>query len=616
MTSLAEQQEIIQKFKEIDASISNDATWNDPVNTLLNKLTTIDNYLKQRVGTQARYTGLAKEKIQEIKAEFANLKAEFKDLKKRMLGCEKTIAENEADKDELNELVKKLREEAAADAEELDRLNSNSQAFGEQGEILRQRKEEIEMELTEERNAKKTLKEELAAKDKEIIDLKGQIAAKEGEIASLNERIEELTANIETLKSDMTDKEQIQALDTQVVKLTKEKSDLETELAAEKAKSNGLREEIELLNTKISDLERELAAVKAEKDAALARADAADAQVADLTRRLDEATAALAEKNNESAELTEKINSIRTELLKIHNDEYQTLVEQLDELLEKAKTITEDDEGDDQGGPPSRRDSMVSDLSVSQPPSRRGSAEGRDAGSVAPSQLAHGSVLFQPPATLRTQASEDQPVILPVVPSPAALKRGVGLGVSGRVGSPRTPPPLPSVAASEEEGKEAAVDLSNKKIGYAQAPSNIGNTSNPIQENLKKLNPKPRDIEIDKEFWARVPKPNGMGFDYKKGKVSNIMNSGVFTMTYEDGSNSGDLVPGKVYTSKPALGGKLSKKYRKINLKSKKHYKRANKVTKKRRKMMGGYIAKYSTSSRENKTKKVKSSSKSSSSNK
>ena len=117
MTSLVEQQEIIQKFKDIDASIRDDVTWN--ADNLLNKLTTIDNYLKQRVGTQARYTGLAKEKIRDIKSEFTRLKTQFKDLNKRMKGFQKTIAENENEKVRLNELVRKLQEEAEAADEEI-----------------------------------------------------------------------------------------------------------------------------------------------------------------------------------------------------------------------------------------------------------------------------------------------------------------------------------------------------------------------------------------------------------------------------------------------------------------------------------------------------------------
>jgi len=101
---------IIDDFKKKESLIHDDANWSI-LDTLLKKATAIDDYLKDKVGKQNRYTDLAKKKI-------AAIKAQYTALKNRMNQYKQTIEEYKSDQiafqKEITELEQKVTESGQA----------------------------------------------------------------------------------------------------------------------------------------------------------------------------------------------------------------------------------------------------------------------------------------------------------------------------------------------------------------------------------------------------------------------------------------------------------------------------------------------------------------------
>jgi len=665
---------IIEDFKDKKKSlIHDDANWST-LDTLLKKATAIDDYLKEKVGKQNRYTDLAKKKI-------AAIKAQYTALKNRMNQYKQTIEQYESDKFVSETKITELTQKVTDNETKIDELTENAEAFDADGEEKKRQIEELTKaveRLTEENEQLKQqitdLKQQLADKqaieeklNQTIIEKDQEIAILKGEAETLKTQVDELQREIqdngtdsgqriEQLIQDKADAEKekteaqalIATLEAEKEQLRQEKEQLAQDKAAIEADLKTQQDEVTRLTGLITTLEGEKRELEARATAAEEAAEQLRNQLEQVTAQKDALEAEKAALEAESAQLSEKIESIRASLLALHKDEYNTLVDKLNEILADGDLPDDGNGGGGGGGSPlsSQSNSLLGANSFHLPPpgvnqlsgkasSSSAAAGGEGEGIKVPFDDKEKKAAYDIDSEVSGQQSpqDNRRLPTPTRKSNALNIQGIKAGslVNNRPNN-LTSDGLLTREAIEEKRKQA-----QERAEKDEAARNFAKTKR--EETQKKNEPEEKSIQATLMEHVRpgtivYVKQIGSN-DYKKGQVVGVAspssdNTAVMVSYFKndgtgtlDASNAPSQVSYKRIKYIPNTAGiplrtisggaYKSKKYRKLlNKKSRRSNIKTNnkKITKKRKNMRGGFIANYKTpSSSKGKTKKVKKSS-------
>lgn len=305
--------------------------------TKIETLTKENTDLKEKLAT-------ANQEILNLKSKVADLEGQVKDLTEKLNTKETEIKTLNNTITTLKEQIATLETEKAKDKEAYDKDKANLEGK------LQEAKDSLTAKETELKEIKEELKvanDSLATEKAKTSGLTEQVKAKDEMITKLNKDIEDLKAQLAKAKEGNTtvikEKETIiKEKEAIIEKLTSEKTELEKQLAAEKAKNEMLEKQITDLNTKadkaaedlnkanakISELEKQLA-VEQEKNK-------------NLTEQLNKITTDLENKTKEVETLNETVTGLKEQLAKITAEQakdkeaYEKAKAELQEKLDKA----------------------------------------------------------------------------------------------------------------------------------------------------------------------------------------------------------------------------------------------------------------------------------------
>ena len=650
-----QEQEIIDNNRGNGSpDIINPGSW-DKFASLFEKTDAIDKWLKEKVDRQGKYTNLAMKKIQDIKSQYT-------DLKKQMADYQATISQYQEEKTVHEDLIDALTQQGIESATTIEELREKGKAFDNQAgekdkqieqlkekikslelvnEDLKQQIEKLMQQLAEKQASEDTLNEEIRQKVERITSLTAEVNGLNTRITELEKTIEETGNNSQQTIANLTKEKQLaelakdtaeariatleaelEAANARIAELEAEKQAVEDEKAAVDAELKAQQAEV----TRLNDIEANLTR---ERDELQARAEAAEADVRRLTNELAQITAELQAKQGESDQLSALIESIRASLVNLHNDEYNTLVDKLNEILVEGDISDDGNDGGEGGGGGGGGGG--------------GKGDGAHNTKVLAKQLGNRRNPLTQSVSKTAAGGDTSPKVQSMVVPEASRAQYTQPSF---VKTPRAPTynstnnPARSVASSAAssaafQGQQDEVSLTtNPLLAKASAqpvqsgpdpntrydipPSNAldARSVNLLRENdliyVRDAGASPKD-NTRYRLAKLIENPHKADGSFRIQFIHS--NNGTDPETTEIQVNRVKRVLGQTEKDAPKGGAYKSKKYRKLPVKkSKKHYNKANnkannkKTTmKKKRNMRGGFIANYKTpSSSKDKTKKAR----------
>ena len=303
------------KIKELENNIKD-------LNTKLDTANNANTELTKQLAT-------ATEKITGLENKIRDLESKVEELNNKVTELNKTIEAKDAEIKTLNDTITTLKEKVAT--LETEKAKDKEAYDKDKAELERQIQEAKDALATKEKelgNVKTELeqvKNDLSTEKAKTAGLEEQVKAKDEMITKLNKDIEELKAQLAKAKDGNTtivkEKETIiKEKETLIEKLTSEKSELEKQLAAEKAKNENLEKQITDLNAKVDkankdlnkanenifNLEKELAAEKAKN--------------AEIMKQLEKLGKDLDDKNKEVTTLNKTITTLKEQVAKLETE--------------------------------------------------------------------------------------------------------------------------------------------------------------------------------------------------------------------------------------------------------------------------------------------------------